>query len=151
VLHFRARGTGGFHPQIARDARAVGARKRETDVQVHFATDPTAVRTQEGVVQAHTGDAIVTGAGGAQWPVSRRGFAGKYRQLSADDGGDGKTYRSVPHDVMALRMEEPFSVLLADGVSVLHGTPGDWLVDHGDGSLGVVSSDAFAATYDVLT
>jgi hypothetical protein len=41
-------------------------------------------------------------------------------------------------------------VLLADGVSRLNGRPGDWLVDYGDGSLGVVSPAIFAVTYDLV-
>jgi hypothetical protein len=40
-------------------------------------------------------------------------------------------------------------VLLADGISRLHGKPGDWLVDYGDGSLGIVSPDIFATTYQL--
>ena len=50
---------------------------------------------------------------------------------------------------MALRMTEPFEVLLADGVSRLHGRPGDWLVDYGDGSLGIVTDAIFRVTYEI--
>jgi hypothetical protein len=32
---------------------------------------------------------------------------------------------------------------------VLAGTPGDWLVDYGDGSLGVIAPEIFATTYRV--
>ena len=47
-------------------------------------------------------------------------------------------------------MTEPFDVLLADGVSRLHGRPGDWLVDYGDGSLGVVTNAIFGVTYEIV-
>lgn len=40
-------------------------------------------------------------------------------------------------------------MLLADGTSRLHGAPGDWLIDYGDGTLGVVSAEIFAATYRI--
>jgi hypothetical protein len=46
-------------------------------------------------------------------------------------------------------MTEAFEVLLADGESLLEGRPGDWLVDYGDGSLGIVSQAAFATTYAI--
>jgi len=47
-------------------------------------------------------------------------------------------------------MPGAFEVLLADGVSRLTGQPGDWLVDYGDGSLGIVSQAIFAATYEIV-
>jgi hypothetical protein len=33
----------------------------------------------------------------------------------------------------------------------LHGHPGDWLVDYGDGSLGIVSRTIFPTTYEIIT
>jgi len=51
---------------------------------------------------------------------------------------------------MAVPMPGAFEVLLADGVSRLTGQPGDWLVDYGDGSLGIVSQAIFAATYEIV-
>jgi hypothetical protein len=47
-------------------------------------------------------------------------------------------------------MTEPFEVLLADGVSRLSGRAGEWLVDYGDGSLGIVSRPIFATTYEII-
>ena len=52
--------------------------------------------------------------------------------------------------ILALPMTVSFEVLLADGISRLRGRPGDWLVDYGDGSLGVVSQAIFAQTYEIL-
>jgi hypothetical protein len=51
--------------------------------------------------------------------------------------------------ISALPMSEAFEVLLADGVSLLTGQAGDWLVDYGDGSLGIVSGAIFATTYAI--
>jgi hypothetical protein len=47
-------------------------------------------------------------------------------------------------------MDTPFKVVLADGVSHLTGRAGDWLVDYGDGSLGIVTQAIFATTYEIL-
>jgi hypothetical protein len=48
-------------------------------------------------------------------------------------------------------MSEGFRVILSDGVSELTGRAGDWLVDYGDGSLGIVSPLVFANTYEVVS
>jgi hypothetical protein len=47
-------------------------------------------------------------------------------------------------------MTAPFEVLLADGLSKLTGKASDWLVDYGDGSLGVVSQTIFPTTYEII-
>jgi hypothetical protein len=57
---------------------------------------------------------------------------------------------SLPNHILALQMEEPFEVMLADGESRLTGRAGDWLVDYGDGSLGIVTQAIFATTYEIL-
>ena len=50
------------------------ARKRPLEVDVRFAIQPAEIHTREGVVQAHAGDAIVTGGAGEHWRVSRAHF-----------------------------------------------------------------------------
>jgi hypothetical protein len=47
-------------------------------------------------------------------------------------------------------LNEGFEVILADGASRLRGRAGDWLVDYGDGSLGIVSASIFDTTYEVV-
>jgi PGDYG protein len=64
-------------------------------------------------------------------------------------GASGR-YMSLPYHILALQLQQPFDVLLTDEVSKLSGHPGDWLVDYGDGSLGVVAHDIFATTYEIL-
>ena len=108
------------------------------------------VETAEGRVHARPGDAIVTGSAGELWRVSHGRFAQKYRPLPPTVTGRPGAYVSLPNRVLALRLEHPFRVVLADEVSELTGRAGDWLVDYGDGSLGVVASEVFARTYEIL-
>jgi hypothetical protein len=51
---------------------------------------------------------------------------------------------------MAVPMSEEFEVLLADGISMLRGRAGEWLVDYGDGSLGIIAEAIFAANYQII-
>jgi len=136
----------------AQDAlcRGVRARKRAYPVQVRFAEHVCEVATLEGVVHARLGDAIVTGPFGELWPVPSGSFAGKYQAVSPLEMGAPGLYMSLPIDVVAVRMDAPFEVVLADGHSHLRGRADDWLIDYGDGNLGIVNADIFDATYDLL-
>jgi hypothetical protein len=118
-------------------------------VDVEFATAEGTVKTREGQVHAHTGDAILTGAKGDRWRVSRAKFAEKYHPVAPTRAGQDGRYAALPIRVAAVRMREGFKVVLADGVSVLAGKPGDWLLDYGDGSLGVIAPEIFATTYRI--
>ena len=130
--------------------RTVRARKREQAVLVRFAEQAAAVETLEGVVHAKLGDAIVTGLFGENWPVSRDTFAGKYDAVPPLEVGAPGRYMSLPIEVLAVEMQAPFDVVLSDGHSRLTGRPGDWLVDYGDGNLGIVNAVIFGATYEIL-
>jgi hypothetical protein len=150
LLVFRSSARTGFSPTMTADPRRVAARKLEQQVRVRFTQDPCIIATAEGQVHARPGDAIVTGAAGEVWRVSEARFAGKYRPSGTTRAGQPGLYVSEPNRVLALRLDEPFRVVLTDDVSELTGRPGDWLVDYGDGSLGVVAGDIFAATYEIL-
>lgn len=130
-----AAGTPGLRP----------ARKHEAEVGVEFARQPGRLQTLEGEVQVSTGDAIVTGPRGERWPVAAEHFAAKYRAA----GRPGR-YLSLPVTVHALQLQAPCEVVLGDGASVLRGNPGDWLLDYGDGSLGIVAQTIFDMTYELL-
>jgi hypothetical protein len=147
---FRCTGTNGFSAQVAGHPRHVLARKLEREVDVRFTDTACIVRTPEGMVHARPGDAILTGNGGQHWRVSQAKFVNKYRPLPPTVGGESGRYMSLPNRILALQLEESFEVLLADGVSELTGHPGDWLVDYGDGSLGIVAENIFAMTYEIL-
>jgi PGDYG protein len=147
---YRSSATPGFGAAIAGDPRRVYARKLVNEIEVRFADAPCTVKTNEGVVHARAGDAIVTGIAGEHWRVSRAHFAAKYQPVPPTVAGQAGRYRSLPIRILALRMSEPFEVQLADGVSRLTGRSGDWLVDYGDGSLGIVSPAVFATTYELV-
>lgn len=150
ALLFHSTTHRGFSSEIRDYPGRILALKRPLEVEVRFATLPAAIQTREGVVQARPGDAIVTGGAGEQWRVSRGHFADKYQALPpTQDGQDGR-YRSLTNSIMAVHMASAFEVLLADGVSRLRGQPGDWLVDYGDGSLGIVAPGIFATTYEIV-
>jgi hypothetical protein len=148
---FRSSGKTGFSSAMLSASQRVTARKLAHDVGVRFAAESCEVRTAEGVVRARPGDAIITGISGEHWRVSRAHFAGKYDPVAPTVAGDDGVYRSKPYEVLALRMSEAFEVLLSDGVSRLAGHPGDWLVDYGDGSLGIVSPRVFSVTYEIVS
>ena len=151
ALIFRCSGKSGFSAEVSGHPQRVEARKLEREVLVRFTDVPCIVRTPEGAVHAHPGDAILTGNGGHHWRVSHAKFAHKYRPIPPTIAGQSGHYISLPYHILALQMHEQLSdVQLADGISRLSGHGGDWLVDYGDGSLGIVAHDIFATTYEIL-
>jgi PGDYG protein len=151
VLQFRSSGKRGYSDSISADPRSVFARKLEREIQVRFTPIACTVQTPEGVVHARPGDAVLTGTSGEHWRVSRERFAEKYRPVPPTLAGEAGSYMSLPNRILTLPMTDSFEVLLADGISRLSGHAGDWLVDYGDGSLGVVSQAIFSTTYEITT
>jgi hypothetical protein len=148
---FRGTGIPGFSSAVREVPSHVIARKIAREIDVRFADAGCIVRTAEGAVRARPGDAILTGTSGEHWRVSKSHFADKYSPVAPTiEGSDGR-YRAKPYQVLALRMAESFRVILSDGVSELTGRAGDWLVDYGDGSLGIVSPLVFANTYEIVS
>jgi hypothetical protein len=135
---------------LSADPRHVEARKLEREVQVRFTAEACTVQTSEGLVHAQPGDAILTGIAGERWRVSRAHFADKYRPRPPIQPGQPGPYLSLRNRILALQMPEDFEVVLADGQSKLTGEAGDWLVDYGDGSFGIVSIAIFDATYEII-
>jgi hypothetical protein len=129
---------------------SVIARKKPSEVSVIFATERCEVTTLEGVVIAEVGDAIVTAKTGETWPVPRESFKLRYIAASNLDFGCAGTYYSKPVEVRATRLISTAHVEVARGCSELEGKPGDWLVAYGDGTNGVLSSEIFERTYEVV-
>jgi hypothetical protein len=147
---YRSSGQRGYSNLVSGDPRRVVARKLEREIDVRFTPVECTIHTPEGVVHARPGDAIITGTAGEHWRVSRARFADKYRPVPPTVAGEAGRYVSLPNRILAVPMSESFEVLLADGVSRLAGRPGEWLVDYGDGSLGIVSEAIFASTYSIV-
>jgi hypothetical protein len=140
----------GYSKLISADPRHVVARKLQREIDVRFTSVACSVQTSEGLVHALPGDAIITGTAGEHWRVSRVHFADKYRAVPPTIDGEAGRYVSLPNRILAVLMTQPFEVMLADGQSLLSGRAGEWLVDYGDGSLGIVSAAIFATTYEIL-
>lgn len=149
-LQFKSAGKPGYTDEVGGNPRRVVARKLEREIQVRFATAAETIHTNEGVVHARPGDAILTGINGEHWRVSKERFPDKYRPAEKTTSGADGAYVSLPNRVFAVPMTEGFDVLLSDGESRLTGRAGDWLVDYGDGSLGIVSKAVFDLTYEVV-
>ena len=147
---FRSSGKPGYTDEIGGHPRRGVARKLEREVQVRFARQACSVQTNEGLVQAKVGDAILTGINGEHWRVSQARFPDKYQPAPTTGAGEDGAYISLPNKVFAVPMTTGFQVLLADGESKLTGGVDDWLVDYGDGSLGIVSQRVFTDTYEVV-
>jgi hypothetical protein len=151
VALYRSSGQRGFSAVVADDPRRVEARKLEREVGVRFTPVSCIVQTSEGTVHAKPGDAILTGMADEHWRVSREHFAQKYRPVPPTAPGEPGRYVSLRNRVLAVPMSQKFEVLLADGISRLRGSANDWLVDYGDGSLGIVTAPIFAQTYEILS
>ena len=145
MLEFRATGAAGFLPALLNDPGTIRVQKRASRVNVRFASQTESIATREGAVPAAAGDAILTSETGEQWPMRPDVFERRYRAAAWPD-----EFVSVPQESRALRMHEAFELVFADGVTRLAGQPGDWLLDYGDGHLGIVGADIFAATYERL-
>jgi hypothetical protein len=150
VRIFRSSAQPGYSSPVRDDPRRVWARKVVHEIEARFTPVPCTVQTREGLVHARPGDAILTGLSGEHWRVSRERFAEKYRPVPPTVAGESGRYASLPYRIMAVPMREAFQVVLADGVSRLSGSAGDWLVDYGDGSLGIVSPPIFETTYEII-
>ena len=140
----------GFSPNVSSNHNRVDVQKKLQEVMVEFAKDSVEIETLEGKVHANRGDAIVTGLHGERWPVGRERFLNKYEPVTTAVFGQDGTYRNRPRRLHALKMNKEFMVVLPDGVSKLRGASGDWLIDYGDGSLGIVAERIFSDTYDTI-
>ena len=147
---FHSSGLGGFSPETRALDGVILARKLERTVRARFADHDCLVHTPEGAVRAHAGDAIITGYAGEEWPVPRRSFESSYEPHGDVRMGTAGIYRRLPREVLAARMPTPVAVVLVDGHSRLSGGAGDWLVDYGDGTLGVIADAIFLTTYETL-
>ncbi|MDF3868522.1 PGDYG domain-containing protein [Pseudomonas denitrificans (nom. rej.)] len=121
---------------------------KDETVTVEFAAAAGELMSLEGPNRYAVGDAIISGATGERWVVSRERFDPKYRP--ADTGlvhGEPGAYRNIPSPVLARRMDEPFTLLRSAGGDRLTGAAGDWVMQYAPGDYGVVKAERFAKVY----
>ena len=109
---------------------------------------PGTLETLEGPVPYAAGDALLQGSQQEMWPVAYTYFQRAYVPASGQTMGQPGLYCKLPTPVAALHMAESFSASTTQG-AVLHGKPGDWLVQYAPGHYGIVGEDIFAETYVV--
>jgi hypothetical protein len=102
------------------------------------------IQTREGSVQARAGDYVLTGVEGEVWPIPAKKFFATYEVAGT------AICRKRPIEVLAMQMDRPFIVKVSWQDSALSGEAGDWLVQYGEQSYGVVGESIFAKTYDVV-
>jgi hypothetical protein len=132
---------------LRNDPDAWRAVKDET-VQVEFAAAPGELMSLEGPNRYAPGDALITGATGERWVVSRARFDAKYVPAQAGLAyGQGGPYRNLPSEVLAKRMDQPFSIARSANGDVLRGEAGDWVMQYAPGDYGVTQARRFEMVY----
>ena len=131
---------------LTRDPAAALHVKDEV-VQVAFAAASGSLISLEGPNHYATGDALITGAGGERWSVSRDRFEAKYLPEAPTVAGADGAYRARPLPVLAKQMCEPFTLARSAGGDVLTGGAGDWVLQYAPGDYGVVAQARFARVY----
>lgn len=128
------------------DADAHWYVKDET-VQVAFAAEPGDLISREGPNHYQRHDAIVTGATGDRWVVSRERFDARYVAVGPNAHGQSGAYRNKPVPVLAREMTQAFAIERSAGGDVLTGKPGDWLMQYAPGDYGITERARFEAVY----
>jgi hypothetical protein len=136
-------------PDLSADPEARPAVKDET-VQVEFAAEAGEVASAVGRNRYQRGDALITGSTGDRWCVSRDRFDAKYDPVAPTAAGSAGPYRNRPAPVLAKQMSCEFSVSRRAGGDLLHGAPGDWLVQYAPGDHGIVARSRFERVYRLL-
>jgi len=129
------------NPDLSQDPDAFETAKKPIPLEFRVAEEDETIQTKEGPVDAATGDAIMTGTEGEQWPIPADKFAETYDVL--EPGKAAK--KDIP--VFAKEMSEPFQVKVSWSDALLQGEPADYLVQYGVGDYGVVGREIFRKTY----
>ena len=116
-------------------------------VTVAFAKHTGEVASREGANRFSVGDALITGSTGDRWSVSRDRFDAKYLPVPPLVHGEDGNYRNKPIPILAKQMSEPFSVERSSGGDIIHGNPGDWLMQYAPGDYGIVEDAKFRKVY----
>jgi hypothetical protein len=123
--------------------------KQET-VAVAFATQAGELSSRVGANRYQAGDALLAGADGDRWCVSRERFDAGYVPLAPTPPGAAGHYRNRPRPVLAVQMSEPFRCQRSAGGDWLQGQAGDWLLQYAPGDYGVATHARFTLVYRLL-
>ena len=129
---------------------AFTAQKKKMVLDVFFANKEGVIETLEGPVTCRSGDAILTGIKGEQWPVPKENFQVFYKPVEGGTLGVSGLYEKLPSKVIAVICDKELLVTLPNGVGELHAKLGDVTVQYAAGDYAVVDYDIFNQTYDIL-
>lgn len=131
------------------DPAAHSYQKQET-VSVEFAAQPGSLSSSVGANTYQSGDALVTGADGDRWCVTRDRFDAGYLPLPPTVAGAPGRYRNRPRPVLAKRMSDAFRCERRAGGDWLQGNAGDWLLQYAPGDHGIATHARFTLVYRPL-
>lgn len=117
-------------------------RPRPIEVKAVRLQAKTKIQTLEGEEEAISGDWLLTGTKGEQWPVSHSTFVKKY--IAVPNKQD--TYRKLPVEMQAVQVHSLFTIETRWGLQT--GKPGDWLVFNDEGDSYVCTNEVFDKTYE---
>lgn len=135
---------------LARTPGSVQVRKLPVPVQVRWMAQAGVCPTREGDVAFAAGDPVLTGVEGEQWTMPAARFLAAYEPVAPLAPGADGPYRKKPALVWARRLDAPADVRVGYQHDLLHGEPGDWLVQYGPGDFGMVAAAIFDKTYEVV-
>ena len=136
---YRSSGQRGYSSHSAAIRAACScAQTRARDPGGASPAPPATVPTPEGLVHARPGDAIRDRHRG-ELGAFRVSIFGKYRPLPPTLAGEPGRYESAEYHLGACRWRPNSRFCWPTGYRACSGQAGDWLVDYGDGSLGIVS------------
>lgn len=122
------------------------AQKKQIDTKFYFSEKDDVINTKEGTVSCKTGDAVLTGVKGEQWPIKRDTFEKTYI-FNQETGICFKR----PEVVMVEKMSKPFSVVVSWSNDPIQGKAGDYRVSNVEGTDSwVVDNEIFNETYVVF-
>jgi len=96
----------------------------------------------DGSESYKAGDAVLTGMRGGRLFIQRDKFEKTY-----DIVGEGQCVEKKI-EVLALKMNEPFTVRVSWSKDPLTGRPGDMLLQYGEGNYGIVSKGIYEVMYE---
>ena len=129
------------NPDLSKVPDAFKTAKKPIPLNFRIAEKDETIKTKEGLVGAKTGDAIMTGTEGEQWPIPQDKFKETYNIVKPGIAAK----KNIP--VFAKEMAESFQVKVGWAEDLLQGEPGDYLVQYGLKDYGIVGKEIFKKTY----